>query len=123
VAGPLLVLGLPPSVGAGLLPEHDSAPLTELPATRVVPVLPLMLAGPLMVFPFLHPGASRRRRSHQRQPFCGRQPYGGHDPVAGRLADGATQEPELARGGRVAQFGANGRSHPGTPGHTGPRNT
>ena len=51
MAGPLLVLGLPPSVGAGLLPEHDSAPLTELPATRMAPVLPVMLAGLPMVFP------------------------------------------------------------------------
>src|SRR6516164_184505 len=51
VAGALLVLGLPPSSGAGLLPEHDSAPLTELPATRVPPLLPVMVAGPPMVFP------------------------------------------------------------------------
>ena len=58
MAGPLLVLGLPPSAGAGLLPEHDSAPLTELPATRVAPLLPVMLAGPPMVFPeHGHPAA------------------------------------------------------------------
>jgi hypothetical protein len=67
-AGPLLVLGWPSSVGAGLLPEHDSAPLTELPVTREPPVLPLMRAGPPMAFPDT---VTRTRSPGRRYQRCG----------------------------------------------------
>jgi hypothetical protein len=51
VAGPLTALGCPSSVGGGLLPEHDSGPPMVLPATTVLPLLLLTVAGPVTVDP------------------------------------------------------------------------
>jgi hypothetical protein len=45
------VLGRPLSVGAGLLPLHDSEPVMVLPATTTAMVLRVRATAPPMVLP------------------------------------------------------------------------